>query len=205
MKPEDIKYGPDGLVPVVVQDADSGEVLMLAYGNEESMRLTLERGEMVFYSRSRKEIWHKGMTSGNRLPLASLQIDCDCDAVLARVRPTGPACHTGETSCFYRFIHGNDDDSPVFLGRLWAYLKKRSQDSTEESYTARLIAGPKSRVAQKIGEEGVETALAIATEDRGQTIYEAADLVYHLLVGLLASDLSPGEIWRELKKRHKSG
>ncbi len=202
-KPEDIKYDVNGLVPVTVQDIDSAEVLMTAYCNREALESTLQSGEMVFYSRSRREIWHKGLTSGNRLSLVSLRIDCDGDALLAQVRPAGPACHTGERSCFFRTIHGSDDESPVFIGQLWSYLSKRIEASSEESYTARLVKGPIGRAAQKIGEEGVETALALASRDGAQIVYEAADLVYHLMVGLLASSISPGEIWKELRKRHE--
>ena len=198
-----IKYDEKGLIPVIVQDYETAEVLMMAYASEESLKLTLEKDELVFYSRSRQELWHKGATSGNRMTLMSLQIDCDGDTLLAQVTPMGPACHTGNRTCFYTNLMGDDSKSPIFAGKLWKYLTERAKASPEESYTAKLVKGSRARVAQKVGEEGVEVALAIATEDRPQIVYEAADLIYHLMTGLIASDVSIGEIWQELKKRHR--
>lgn len=199
-----IKFDADGLVPVVVQDSDTGEVLMVAWANEEALRLTAERGEMVFWSRSRREIWHKGLTSGNRLKVLEIRSDCDGDTLLALVAPSGPACHTGERSCFFKSVLDvGDSDAGTFLGRLYRYLEVRSKDSPEASYTARLLERGRSRVAQKVGEEGVETALALATGDAENFRYEAADLLYHLQVACIAAGVPFADVLRELKSRHK--
>lgn len=199
-----IKFDEKGLVPVVVQDAISAEILMVAWANSESLQLTAESGDLVLWSRSRQELWHKGETSGNTMSLIEMRIDCDGDTLLAIVTPAGPACHTGERSCFFKTLFGKKDSTEgTFLGRLWYYLNKRKNDSIEESYTAKLLARGKSRVAQKVGEEGVETALAIATGDLDGFRYEAADLLYHLLVGCIATGVPLDSILRELSSRNK--
>lgn len=203
---ERVKFDEKGLVTVVVQDANTGEVLMTAWANEEALRLSAERGELVLWSRSRQEIWHKGFTSGNRMKLLELRADCDGDTLLALVEPAGPACHTGEQTCFFTSIFGagTASDPGTFLGRLARYLKKRGQDSPDESYTARLLASGARRVAQKVGEEGVETALALASDDRENFRYEAADLLYHLQVACIAAEVPFEEVLRELMSRHKT-
>ena len=200
-----IKFDENGLVTVVVQDCATAEVLMVAWSNEEALRLTFESGEMVFWSRSRKEIWHKGLTSGNRLRVCEILIDCDGDTLLASVEPMGPACHTGSQSCFFTDILKREGESSVgtFPGQLYRYLEKRAQDSPEESYTAKLLARGPARVAQKVGEEGVETALALATGNKGEFRYEAADLLYHLQVACIAAEVPFQDVLSELKSRHK--
>jgi phosphoribosyl-ATP pyrophosphohydrolase/phosphoribosyl-AMP cyclohydrolase len=199
-----IKYDGDGLVPVVVQDSNTGEVLMVAWANEEALQLTLELKEMVFWSRSRREIWHKGLTSGNRMKLRELRVDCDGDTLLALVEPAGPACHTGERSCFFTSVASlGESDAGTFLGKLFRYLGERSKDSPEESYTARLLQRGRSRVAQKVGEEGVETALALATGDSENFRYEAADLLYHIQVACISAGVPFKDIVLELMSRHK--
>ncbi|MDR0649764.1 MAG: bifunctional phosphoribosyl-AMP cyclohydrolase/phosphoribosyl-ATP diphosphatase HisIE [Synergistaceae bacterium] len=204
---DDVKFDRDGLVSVVVQDSGTGEVLMAAWANREALELTVERGEMVFWSRSRREIWHKGLTSGNRMKLTELRADCDGDTLLALVTPSGPACHTGAVSCFFRRlpIDGPEAGSDVgtFLGRLFRYLESRAEDAPEESYTARLLASGRSRVAQKVGEEGVETALALATGDADGFRCEAADLLYHLEVACISAGVPLQSVLLELKSRHK--
>ena len=209
---DDVRFGDDGLVTVVVQDAGTGEVLMTAWANREALELTLERGEMVFWSRSRREIWHKGLESGNRMKLMELRADCDCDTLLALVEPSGPACHTGKVSCFFRRIsdspagtRGSNADAGTFLGRLFRYLEARAKDSPEESYTARLLASGRSRVAQKVGEEGVETALALSTGDCENFRCEAADLLYHLEVACVSAGVPFSDVLKELQGRHKPG
>jgi phosphoribosyl-ATP pyrophosphohydrolase/phosphoribosyl-AMP cyclohydrolase len=197
-----LQYNDQGLIPVIVQDVLSGEILMMAWSNRESLEKTLETGEMVFFSRSRQEIWHKGATSGNRLLVKEIRMDCDGDTLLALVEPLGPACHTGAVSCFYRNFWGKARGKSWFLGTLWRALQKRRNASPEESYTAKLLARGPSRVGQKIGEEGVETALAVALQDKEALRYEAADLLYHLLVGLMASEVSLDEVLEELESRH---
>ncbi|MDR1514993.1 MAG: bifunctional phosphoribosyl-AMP cyclohydrolase/phosphoribosyl-ATP diphosphatase HisIE [Synergistaceae bacterium] len=206
---DDVKFAGDGLAPVVVQDSGTGEVLMVAWANREALELTIERGEMVFWSRSRREIWHKGLTSGNKMKLMELRADCDGDTLLALVTPAGPACHTGAASCFFRRLapDGTElneaSDTGTFLGRLFKYLETRAADSPSESYTARLLASGRSRVAQKVGEEGVETALALATGDAENFRYEAADLLYHLEVACICAGVPLNSVLAELKSRHK--
>ena len=199
-----IKFDEKGLVPVVVQDSTTAEVLMTAWANEEALKLTADSGELTLWSRSRKELWKKGETSGNVMKVVELRIDCDGDTLLAIVDPAGPACHTGKRTCFYRSLWGKENSTEAtFLGRLWQYLNKRRSESPEESYTARLLAKGPSRVAQKVGEEGVETAIAAATGDREGFRYEAADLLYHLLVACISSGVSFKEVLDELMSRHK--
>lgn len=197
-----INFGENGLVPVIAQDAETGEVLMLAWANRESLLETERLGELVFFSRSRKKLWHKGSTSGNTLEVLEIRRDCDSDTLLVIVKPKGPACHTGAFSCFS--VHNKDTrDFATFPGKLWRYLKERSVASPDESYTAKIIGEGISRTAQKVGEEGVETAIAAATGDIGSFIGEAADLVYHLFVCCIALDVEPSRIWEELEGRHK--
>ncbi len=199
-----IKFDEKGLVPVVVQDSTTAEVLMTAWANEEALKLTADSGELTLWSRSRKELWKKGETSGNVMKVIELRIDCDGDTLLAIVDPAGPACHTGKRTCFYRSLWGKENSTEAtFLGRLWQYLNKRRSESPEESYTARLLAKGPSRVAQKVGEEGVETAIAAATGDRDGFRYEAADLLYHLLVACISTGVSFKEVLDELMSRHK--
>lgn len=199
-----IKFDEKGLVPVVVQDSTSAEVLMTAWANEEALKLTADSRELTLWSRSRKELWKKGETSGNVMKVIELRIDCDGDTLLAIVEPAGPACHTGRRTCFYRSLWGKENSTEAtFLGRLWQYLNKRRSESPEESYTARLLAKGPSRVAQKVGEEGVETAIAAATGDREGFRYEAADLLYHLLVACISSGVTFNEVLDELMSRHK--
>ncbi|MCK9340930.1 MAG: bifunctional phosphoribosyl-AMP cyclohydrolase/phosphoribosyl-ATP diphosphatase HisIE [Synergistaceae bacterium] len=199
-----IKFDEKGLVPVVVQDSTTAEVLMTAWANEEALKLTADSGELTLWSRSRKELWKKGETSGNVMKVVELRIDCDGDTLLAIVDPAGPACHTGKRTCFYRSLWGKENSTEAtFLGRLWQYLNKRRSESPEESYTARLLAKGPSRVAQKVGEEGVETAIAAATGDRDGFRYEAADLLYHLLVACISTGVSFKEVLDELMSRHK--
>ena len=199
-----IKFDEKGLVPVVVQDSTSAEVLMTAWANEESLKLTASSGKLTLWSRSRKEIWEKGLTSGNVMKVIELRIDCDGDTLLAIVEPSGQACHTGKRTCFYRSLWGTENSTEsTFLGRLWYCLNKRKLESPEESYTARLLAQGRSRVAQKVGEEGVEAAIAAATGDKDSFRYEAADLLYHLMVACISTGVSFNEVTKELESRHR--
>lgn len=197
-----IRYNDKGLVPVIVQHFYTGRVLMCAYANREAIEKTLNTGEMFFFSRSRQELWHKGSTSGNTMELVELQVDCDGDCLLARVKPMGPACHTGAESCFYRTIEGNSGGSVVFLEKLYRLICSRKKASPETSYTSRLFQQGVRRISQKIGEEGVETALALSSGGTLESISESADLIYHLLVGLAARDITLEEVVRELESRH---
>ena len=187
-----------GLVPAIVQDAKTEQVLMLGYMNEASLAKTQETGLVTFYSRSRQELWTKGETSGNTLKLQSITVDCDNDTLLVRAVPMGPTCHEGTISCF-------GDSGPQGLGFL-SYLEDliegRKSADADSSYTASLLQGPLRRAAQKVGEEGVETALAAVAETDDKLTSEAADLVYHLLVLLAAKDVKFESIIAELKARH---
>ena len=189
-----------GLVPAIVQDAKTEQVLMLGYMNEASLAKTQETGLVTFYSRSRKELWTKGETSGNTLKLQSVTVDCDHDTLLVRATPTGPTCHEGTVSCF-----GNKGPEGLgFLAYLEDLIESRKTAEADSSYTASLLQGPLRRAAQKVGEEGVETALAAVAETEDKLTSEAADLVYHLLVLLAAKDVKFETVIAELKSRHLS-
>ena len=188
-----------GLVPAIVQDADTLQVLMLGYMNADAFAKTQETGLVTFYSRSRKTLWTKGETSGNNLALVDMMIDCDQDTVLVKARPVGPTCHTGTISCF-----GEDGaDGVGFLAYLETLIEGRKTADPESSYTAQLLQGPLRRAAQKVGEEGVETALAAVAETDDKLVSEAADLFYHTLVLLAAKDVKLVAVIAELKGRHK--
>lgn len=187
-----------GLVPAIVQDADTLQVLMLGYMNADSVAKTTETGLVTFFSRSRQTLWTKGETSGNTLSLVSMTVDCDQDTILVKARPTGPTCHEGTVSCF-----GNEGAEGVgFLSYLETLIEGRKTADPESSYTAQLLQGPLRRAAQKVGEEGVETALAAVAETDDKLVSEAADLIYHTLVLLAAKDLKLDAVVAELKRRH---
>jgi phosphoribosyl-ATP pyrophosphohydrolase/phosphoribosyl-AMP cyclohydrolase len=188
--------GKDGLLPVVVQDHATGDVLMLAFANRQALERTLATGQMHFWSRRRNELWRKGETSGNTLALVSLHADCDADSVLARVTPAGPTCHTGERTCF-----GNGASAAVAaLARLDRTLASRAQERPEGSYTVRLLDDQNLRL-KKLGEETAELVVALATGDGGKATEEAADLVYHVLVALRACGLDVTSLLEELDRR----
>ena len=189
----------DGLLPAIVQDADSGQVLMLGYMNVDALAATLDTRLVTFWSRSKGRLWTKGETSGDRLALRSVHADCDDDALLVRAVPHGPTCHLGTQSCFT----AGQADGAGWLGRLARIVGERSAADPEESYTARLLAKGPVRVAQKVGEEGVEVALAAATRDRAGCISEAADLMYHLTVLMQSQGFGWDEVVAELKQRHE--
>jgi phosphoribosyl-AMP cyclohydrolase / phosphoribosyl-ATP pyrophosphohydrolase len=206
---ETLRFDDRGLLPVVVQDAGSGAVLMLAYANREAVEKTLATGQAHFWSRSRQSLWKKGETSGNTLQVLEMTADCDGDALLVRALPAGPTCHRGTRSCF------EPNPARLELGWLAAVLASRQEADPETSYTARLLARGIERIAQKVGEEGVETAIAAvvfsgatahAPDEGGgrrkALIGEASDLLYHLLVLLQATGVDPIEIKNELIGRH---
>jgi phosphoribosyl-ATP pyrophosphohydrolase/phosphoribosyl-AMP cyclohydrolase len=195
---ESLKFDAAGLITTVVQHAHSGEVLMVAWMNRDALALTLQRHRLVFWSRSRQKLWEKGETSGHVLQLVSLAADCDHDTLLARALPAGPVCHTGSATCF-----GEADSGVGFLARLQHIIAERASESPESSYTARLLAAGTQRMAQKVGEEGVELALAATTDDRNKIIDEAADLLYHTLVLLRAKGLDLEDVTARLAERHQ--
>ncbi|MCH8521270.1 bifunctional phosphoribosyl-AMP cyclohydrolase/phosphoribosyl-ATP diphosphatase HisIE [Glycocaulis sp.] len=187
-----------GLVPAIVQHSLTGEVLMLGYMNAEALAATQEKGLVTFWSRSKNRLWTKGETSGDVLRLVSIAADCDHDALLVQALPEGPTCHLGTRSCF------GDIPGPVlaFLGQLSGIIDERAEAGGEESYTARLLSSGINKIAQKVGEEGVETALAGAAENDAALTGEAADLVFHLMVLLKARGLSLTDVAEELQRRH---
>ncbi|EMO7189167.1 bifunctional phosphoribosyl-AMP cyclohydrolase/phosphoribosyl-ATP diphosphatase HisIE [Pluralibacter gergoviae] len=187
----------DGMMPAIVQHAVSGEVLMLGYMNKDALAKTLETGKVTFFSRTKGRLWTKGETSGHFLNLVSISPDCDNDTLLVLVNPIGPTCHRGNSSCFAEASH-----EWLFLYQLEELIASRKDADPESSYTARLYASGTKRIAQKVGEEGVETALAATVRDREELKNEASDLVYHLMVLLQDGGLGLTEVISNLKKRH---
>jgi phosphoribosyl-AMP cyclohydrolase / phosphoribosyl-ATP pyrophosphohydrolase len=192
-----------GLVPAIVQHADSGSVLMLGYMNREALTATLKSGRVVFYSRSKQRLWQKGEVSGHYLELRAARLDCDADTLLLSALPAGPVCHTGSATCF--------GDEPLaaatrlgFLPQLQQLIAQRLADNPEASYTARLYRSGVRRIAQKVGEEGLEVALAACTDDDDAVLGECADLIYHLLVLLRARALTLEQVVDTLRARHES-
>ena len=203
--PSGVRYDEKGLVPVVAQDATTGEVLILAYANAEAVEKTRESGEAHYYSRSRGELWRKGATSGNTQRVVEVRVDCDGDALLYRVEPAGPACHTGERSCFFTSVHGGiEEDAPDLgrtLRRLAGTIAGRHDEMPEGSYTAKLFDRGTPYVAQKVGEEAVEVVISALEDDR--LAEETADLLYHLLVLLEERGVTTSEVAKVLDERHR--
>lgn len=201
----DIRFDADGLIPGIVQDARSGRVLMMAYLNEESLQLTEKTGEVHFWSRSRREIWHKGATSGNTMTVSRISADCDGDALLILVTPAGPACHTGSESCF---DEPGSFGSPLVPAGLWPVIARRAVERPEGSYTAKLLEGGVDAVGRKLTEEATEVLLAAKDHEAGtgssdRVAEESADLVYHLLVLLAERGLSPDDVVEVLRRRRR--
>lgn len=189
----------DGLLPAIVQDDATGQVLMLGYMDRAALEKSLEGGKVTFFSRSKQRLWTKGETSGHTLDLVSVEADCDADALLVKAVPAGPTCHLGTPSCF-----GSEGATGLaFLAQLSRVIKARAADAPEDSYTAKLLAGGIEKIAQKIGEEGVETALAAVTRDDDGLTDELADLAYHLAVLLQARGLSWEDVGERLRERHQ--
>ena len=188
----------DGMMPAIVQHAVSGEVLMLGYMNKDALAKTLETGKVTFFSRTKGRLWTKGEMSGNFLNLVSISPDCDNDTLLVLVNPIGPTCHKGNSSCFAEASH-----EWLFLYQLEELIASRKTADPESSYTAKLYASGTKRIAQKVGEEGVETALAATVKDREELKNEASDLVYHLMVLLQDGGLGLGDVVGRLRERHR--
>jgi phosphoribosyl-ATP pyrophosphohydrolase/phosphoribosyl-AMP cyclohydrolase len=193
----------DGLLPAIVQHARTGRVLMLGYMDETALRDTLTARRVVFYSRSRQSLWTKGETSGHFLDVVDVSTDCDSDAILVLADPLGPTCHKGTESCFAQAAPSGAQRL-AFLALLEQIIAQRVADQPEGSYTARLFADGPGRIAQKVGEEGVETALAAISRDDDGLVSECADLVFHLLLLLKTRDLSLERVVEELRARHAS-
>jgi phosphoribosyl-ATP pyrophosphohydrolase/phosphoribosyl-AMP cyclohydrolase len=201
------KLNSQGLIPAIAQDAGTGQVLMLGYMNPSALKRTVEGGQVWFYSRSREELWHKGETSGNYLNLREAWLDCDGDTVLLKVEPDGPTCHTGETSCFFTPMKEPPDEfeaagsGPGILDEVFRVIRERQRDLPEGSYTAQLFREGVACIAQKVIEEAGETAISAVQGDNDNLPREVADLLYHTLILLAATGVSPQEVWRELRER----
>ena len=191
----------DGLVPAIVQDYQSSQVLMMGYMNPAALEKTGETGQVTFFSRTKERLWTKGETSGNVLQLQNMSLDCDNDTLLVKVNPIGPTCHTGTTTCWDG--DKQEETQMVWLHQLEQLLAARKDADPESSYTASLYARGTKRISQKVGEEGVEVALAATSGDKAELVCESADLIYHLMVLLQDQGLSMNDVVNKLKERHK--
>jgi phosphoribosyl-ATP pyrophosphohydrolase/phosphoribosyl-AMP cyclohydrolase len=213
---EEVRFGTDGLVPVVAQERLSGDVLMLAWANREALEQTLLSGKAHYYSRSRQTLWRKGETSGHDQRVVEIRLDCDGDAVLYRVEQTGPACHTGTRTCFSKAVRRDsspqdesirpveeEDPGGHQLSRLAALIAGRARNPQPGSYTVSLLEQGRGKISQKVGEEAVEVVVAANSEDEHRLASEAADLLYHLLVLLQSRGVPLGAVLRELQDREK--
>ena len=210
----EVKWNDQGLAPAICQDAGTGQVLTLAWVNEESLRLTIEKGTVHFWSRSRGELWHKGETSGNFLRLVSARLDCDSDALVFIVRPDGPACHTNRMSCFFNEVpvpnredgeEAFDFDQNLLESVYRLILTRKEAGDTDSSYVARLFARGEERVLEKIDEEAAEVVMAMKEDDADAITNEVADLWFHTLVGMAARGVPPGRVFAELARRFGRG
>ena len=188
----------DGLVPAIIQDDKTQKVLMLGFMNEEAYNQTKETGKVTFWSRTKNRLWTKGETSGNFLNVVSMEADCDNDTLLIKVNPTGPVCHTGTDTCW-----GEKNENPLaFLGELQRFIEKRYEEMPEGSYTTSLFQSGVGRMAQKVGEEAVESVIEAMACNNERLIYEASDMIYHLMVLLTSKGLKFEDLATELQKRH---
>jgi len=198
---DEIRFDERGLIPAIVQDAGTREVLTLAYMNRESLQRTLETKQTWFWSRSRNELWHKGATSGNTQEVVSLALDCDGDAIVVLVNPAGPACHTGAVSCFD--VGAQSDDFGPLLDQLYELIQSRERERPAGSYTTYLFEEGLDKILKKLGEESAETIIAAKNDDDEQLTAEVSDLVYHLLVLLVARGVSLAQVAAVLSRRRK--
>lgn len=213
---DEVKFDQQGLVPAIIQDIDSGRVLMMAYMNRESLSKTLESGRTCFFSRSRQELWVKGETSGHVQNVKEIFYDCDQDCLLIQVEQVGAACHTGHYSCFYRSIEGGEKELPLYnlekiyadglegpgiLYELYEVVKGRKKTMPAGSYTAYLFEKGIDKILKKVGEENAEVIIAAKNSDKSELVYEVSDLLYHLLVLLVEQDVELSDIFAELRSR----
>ena len=206
MDPAEWTWDDRGLLPAVVQDATTGAVLMVAWMNREALDATRDTGIAHFYSRSRQSLWKKGETSGNTLRVVELRIDCDLDTVLIRAEPAGPTCHTGKTSCLYRTVDGAEDDGPpgapaAIVDRLESVLQARKASDAGKSYTKSLLDAGAPKILAKIAEEHGELADELADGDPAKVVHETADLLFHVMVGLVWRGIPIADVWSELERR----
>ena len=199
---EDLKFDEKGLIPAIIVDTVTKKVLTLAYMSKDSLKITMEKGLTCFYSRSRRELWLKGETSGNYQHVVSITADCDMDALTVEVEPDGPACHTGKESCFFNEVYQSEDKKSFSLEGLSKLIEGRKIEKTEGSYTTYLFEKGLDKILKKVGEENTEVIIAAKAGDKKETVYEIADLTYHLLVLMIEMGISLEEIHKELASRH---
>ena len=202
LKIEELKFNQDGLIPAIVVDACSGEVLTLAYMNAESLKITLEKGLTCFWSRSRQELWLKGETSGNYQHVVSIVADCDKDALVIKVEKDGPACHTGAESCFFQPLYIQEGKSEFSLNGLYKLLLDRKEELPQGSYTTYLFEKGLDKILKKVGEECTEVIIAAKAKDKKETVYEIADLAYHVMVLMVEAGITVEDVQKELASRH---
>ena len=199
---EKLKFDDKGLIPAIVTDADTDKVLTLAYMNKESLKISMEKGLTCFYSRSRQELWLKGETSGNYQHIVSITADCDNDALVVKVRKDGPACHTGTDSCFNSLVFEGEEPEGFKIESLYELLKGRKENLPEGSYTTYLFQKGLDKILKKVGEECTEVIIGACKEDKAETVYEIADLAYHVMVLMVEMGISVEDIRKELGSRH---
>ena len=199
---DELKFDEKGLIPAVVVDAHSKQVLTLAYMNRESLQISMEKEQTCFWSRSRNELWLKGETSGNYQHIVSITADCDKDALVVMVEPEGPACHTGETSCFYNPVFQSQQRHEFSMDGLMQLIEGRKITRQEGSYTTYLFNKGLDKILKKVGEESTEVIIAAKAQDKAETIYEISDLAYHVLVLMVEAGISLEDIRKELASRH---
>ena len=199
---DELKFDANGLIPAVVVDSITKKVLTVAYMNRESLEISMEKGLTCFYSRSRRELWLKGETSGNYQHIVSITADCDNDALVVVVEKDGPACHTGTDSCFTKPVYQSEELSEFSLEGLYGLLKDRQATMPEGSYTTYLFEKGLDKILKKVGEESTEVIIAAKAEDKKETVYEIADLAYHVMVLMCQMGISVEDVHRELASRH---
>ena len=200
---DELKFDQNGLIPAIIQEDGTGKVLMLAYMNRESLQISLEKRLTCFYSRSRQQLWLKGETSGHYQHIVSVTADCDCDALLISVVKDGPACHTGSDSCFFNPLMIRQDSERDFsMEDLYQLILGRKTEKKEGSYTSYLFEKGLDKILKKVGEESTEVVIAGKAEDRAETVYEIADLAYHVMVLMVQMGIRPEDIMNELRSRH---
>lgn len=199
---EKLKFDEKGLIPAIVVDGKSGEVLTLAYMNKESLEISIKEGRTCFWSRSRQELWRKGETSGNAQHIIDITADCDYDALVVRVNKDGPACHTGAESCFHNPLWESEDEHAFSLDGLMEMLAGRKTSPKEGSYTSYLFEKGLDKILKKVGEESTEVIIAGKAEDKAETIYEIGDLTYHVMVLMLELGITLEDVRKELASRH---
>jgi phosphoribosyl-ATP pyrophosphatase (EC 3.6.1.31)/phosphoribosyl-AMP cyclohydrolase (EC 3.5.4.19) len=203
---DNLKFNQDGLIPVITQNYYTGKILMQAYANKEAIEETLKSGYATYFSRSRNALWKKGETSGNYQKIMDIKVDCDEDSIIYLVVEEGPACHTGEESCFYRNLNLEKDSKPVpfeILHKLYEKIQERKETMPEGSYVASLFKKGSDKIIQKVGEEAVEAVIALKNKNKDEIVYETSDLLFHLLIALVDAGVKLSDIEEELLKRYK--